>query len=221
MEIVFVLVFIVVVAAVVYGFYAAAQRRKMLIAWAARHGLSFHKAKDRDFDSRFPGIKCLNKGHSRYACNVMRGHWGERPIIAFDYHYTTGSGKNQSNYNFSAVIIESPFVLKPLHIRREGFFDKVTEFLGFDDIDFESAEFSRNFYVTAADKRWAYDIIHQRMMEYLMAAPEFAVQFDVLHIITWNDKEFDPADFEAAANHIRNILDLVPDYVVQQSAAMG
>jgi len=97
----------------------------------------------------------------------------------------------------------------------------VTEFFGFDDIDFESAEFSRQFHVTAADKRWAYDIIHQRMMEYLMAAPELSVQFDTLQIIAWNDDKFDPVGFETAANHIRSMLDLIPEYVVQQRRGMG
>ena len=216
MPVIFFLVFIAIVAFIVHAIYAAAQRRKMLADWAARHGLRFSKERIRDFHERFDQLECLQQGHSRYAYNTMRGDWGTLPIIAFDYHYATGSGKDESDYYFSAVIIDSPILLKPLRIRREGFFDKVGEFFGFDDIDFESAEFSRMFHVKAADKRWAYDIIHQRMMEYLMAAPDLAVQFDTQRIIAWSDSTFKPRQFEAAAEHIRTIIDLTPEYVVQQ-----
>ncbi|MDY7011318.1 MAG: hypothetical protein SVV80_11300, partial [Planctomycetota bacterium] len=106
--------------------------------------------------------------------------------------------------------------LKPLYIRREHFFDKLTEFFGFDDIDFESAEFSRKFFVKSPNKRWAYDVIHQRMMEYLLAAPDFGIQFDLMHIIAWRGRKFKPADFQAAAEMICGMLERLPEYVVRQ-----
>ncbi len=146
----------------------------------------------------------------------MSGRWSDLPITAFDYHYATGSGKNRSDHYFSAVIIAGPVPLKPLYIRREGFFDKLTEFFGFDDIDFESAEFSRKFFVKSPDKRWAYDVIHQRMMEYLLAAPDFGIQFDLMHLIAWRSRKFSLADFQAAAELICGILDRLPEYVVRQ-----
>ncbi len=221
MEPVFFLVFIAVVALIIWAFYAAAQRRKKLAAWAAQHGLSFDESHDSDFEDSFPGFDCLREGDSRYAYNVMRGDWGGLRIVAFDYHYATGSGKDRSDYHFSAAILGSPIPLKPLRIRAEGFLDKIGEFFGFDDIDFESAEFSRRFHVKAPDKRWAYDIIHQRTMAYLMSAPEFSVQFAAYDVIAWQSKTFEPADFEAAARHIRAILDLIPEYVVQQRTDRG
>ena len=211
-----VIIVILVIAGIAYAYYAAAQRRKELIAWAHSHGMSFNPSKDHGFDDRHSNFKCLRRGHSRYAYNIMEGRWGEMPIMAFDYHYATGSGKNRSDHYFSAVIITSGIPLKPLYIRREGFFDKLTEFFGFDDIDFESAEFSRKFYVKSSDKRWAYDVIHQRMMEYLMAAPDFGIQFDLMHIIAWRGRKFKPADFEAAAGLISGILDRLPEYLLKK-----
>ncbi len=211
-----VIIVIVVIAGIAYAFYAAAQRRKELAAWAHANGMSFSPAKDHGFDDCHSNFKCLRRGHSRYAYNIMTGQWGESPITAFDYHYATGSGKNRSDHYFSAVIITSGIPLKPLYIRREGFFDKLTEFFGFDDIDFESAEFSRKFFVKSPNKRWAYDVIHQRMMEYLMNGPDFGIQFDLMHIIAWRSRKFKPADFQAAAELIRGILDRLPEYVVRQ-----
>ncbi len=213
-----VIIVIVVIAGIAYSYYVTAQRRKELCAWAHSHGMSFSPAKDRGFDDYFSNFKCLRKGHSRYAYNIMEGQWNNLAIKAFDYHYATGSGKNRSDHYFSAVILASGIPLKPLYIRRESFFDKLTEFIGFDDIDFESAEFSRKFYVKSSDKRWAYDVIHARMMEYLMAAPDFGIQFDLMHIIAWRGRKFKPADFQAAAELISGILDRLPEYVVQQQS---
>ena len=110
----------------------------------------------------------------------MKGERDGRDVTAFDYHYVTGHGKSRKVHNFSALIIQSPLPLKPLFLRPENIFDKVTDFFGYDDIDFESAEFSRQFYVKAPEKRWAYDILHQRMMEYLLENPKFHFQFGSL-----------------------------------------
>ena len=211
-----ILVIVLVAVGIACGMYLSARRRKELAAWARSRGLRFDRSKDRGMDDRFDQFKCLRQGHSRYAYNVMEGQWAGKDLAAFDYHYATGSGKNRSDHHFSALILESPIRLKPLFIRREGFFDKVTEFFGLDDIDFESAEFSRKFYVRSPDRRWAYDVIHQRMMEYLMSAPAFAIQFAPGHVIAWRSRRAKPADFEAAAELILGILSRLPDYLVRQ-----
>ena len=121
----------------------------------------------------------------------------------------------------SGFVIHNSFPLKPLFIRPEGFFDKVTQFFGFDDIDFESAEFSRRFYVKSPDKRWAYDVIHPRTMELLMAGPRFSIKFDTGCVIAYRSSTFKPAEFAAAAGTIRGILDGLPDYLVRQQTGRG
>ena len=216
------LVFVLVIAAVVgYRFYAAAQRRKELSAWAEAHALRFDRAKNHSMDSRLSEFRCLRQGRSRYAYNIMKGQWGDRPVLAFDYHYTTGSGKNRQNHYFSAVVLASPVPLKPLFIRREGFFDKVTEFFGFDDIDFESAEFSRKFFVKSPDKRWAYAVIHQRMMEFLLREPGFSIEFGPTRIMAWRSSKLSSADFERAIGLVDGMIDRLPEYLVREQADMG
>lgn len=211
-----VLVVIAFAAILVIGIYAAAQRRKELAAWARRRGLRFDPSKNRSLDDAFPEFRCLRRGSSRFGYNTCSGKIDGLDVAAFDYHYTTGSGKNRSTHRFSAVIVDAPLPLKPLLIRREGLLDKFTSFLGFDDIDFESAEFSRDFFVKSPDRKWAYDVIHTRMMEYLMGAPEFSIQFDTGHVIVWRNRRFKPRDFDEALDMVRGILDRLPDYLVQQ-----
>ncbi|MFH1844263.1 MAG: hypothetical protein ABIF77_13750, partial [bacterium] len=206
---------------IAYAILDGRKRREMMSAYAKAKGYSYDPDKDRDMDDRYRELSCLCKGHSRFAHNIMRGQHNDRTLLAFDYHYATGHGKNRKTHRFSAVILQSPVPLKPLFIRREHAFDKVTEFFGADDIDFESAEFSSKFYVKSPDKRWAYDVIHQRMMEYLLAAPQFGIEFDSGHIIAWKSKRFAAADFDAASELIEGILARMPDYLLEQMQRSG
>ena len=196
--------------------WLAAKRRKELEIWAASHHLSFQPGRDRGFDERYRAFRCLRRGHSRAAFHVVEGTWSGRRLTAFDYRYVTGSGKNRPTHRFSAVILRSRVALKPLHIRPENVFDRVTEFFGLDDIDFESAEFSRAFHVKAADKRWAYDVLHQRIMERLLGMPRFSIEFDDRDVIVWRNRTFSTEMFETAIGVAETILDGLPGYLVRQ-----
>ena len=204
-----------------FAIWRRAKRRKALAAWAASNGLAFQITKDRAFGNRFPAFGCLHRGHSRYATNVAKGAWNGRHLLAFDYRYVTGSGKSQQTHRFSAIILQSGVSLKPLRIRPEGIFDRVTEFLGLDDIDFESAEFSRSFHVKSQDRRWAYDVLHPRAMEYLLSMPRFSIQFNRHNVMVWRNGRFDPETFETAISIAERLLDSLPGYVLHQQQELS
>lgn len=212
---------IIFVGIIILSAYLSAKRKKELALWAQAKGWSFSPEKDHSFDDRFPNFKLLRQGENRYAYNIIRGEWDERTLLAFDYHYKTHSrnskGHRQTHHHkFSAVIVESKLPLKPLFIRPEGFFDKITEFFGLDDIDFESAEFSRTFYVKSNDRRWAYDVLHARTMEFLLDSPRFTIQFDRFHVFAARSSTFKVTDFQDALGVIKGILDRFPPYLVKQ-----
>ena len=212
---------VLVVAGLFLSWYFAAKRRKELLAWATAHGLAFSPAQDGSMDFQFRAFNCLQSGDNRYAFNVTNGKWSDHDFVGFDYHYQTYTysskgGRQTQHHYFSAVILSSPVLLKPLFIRPEGFFDKIGEFFGFDDIDFESAEFSRKFYVKSPDKKWAYDVIHQRTMEFMLAMPNFSLQFAGNAVIAWRGATFKIPDFEQAAELVKGILDRLPEYVLKQ-----
>ena len=172
-------------------------------------------------DSRFRNFSCLRKGSRRYAYNILEGDYSGYPCLTFDYHYETYSTNSKGrrrtrHHRFSSIILGSRVPLKPLFIRTEGFFDKITEFIGIDDIDFESAEFSRTFFVKADDRRWAFDVIHQQTMEFLLAAPRFTIQFERNHVMAFRTSKFKAPEFEQAVETIKGILDRLPEYVIRQ-----
>jgi hypothetical protein len=211
----------------IFGSIAARKRREALQAWAAGHGLAFDPSNAYDFDDRLGReFSCLRTGDHRHANNIMQGRLDGRPVLAFDYHYETHSTDSKGNrqthhHSFSAVAIGPPFPLKDLLIRHETLFDKIGAFVGGGDINFESAEFSRKYYVAATDRKWAYDVLHARAIEFLLGRPEFSIQFGEQWALAWNGSDFDAAGFEAAAGNLAGLFDLLPEYVLKQYGAQA
>lgn len=184
MEVLLVIGFIgVVVTFAILGAIAARKRREALAALAASLGLRFEPEKDRGIDERYGFLSRLNSGSNRYAANKLSGRHRDHDVQAFDYHYETHStdskGHRQTHHHhFSYFILRLPRRFPEVTITREGFLSKLAQAVGYDDIDFESAEFSRRFCVRSRDKKFAYDICHPRMMEYLLANDDLNVEID-------------------------------------------
>lgn len=216
-------VFIVlVIALAIYGHKKEKERQAALRAWAARHGLYFQEDKVTGFDYEHGEFDCLRQGDNRYAYNIMAGNLEGLESKLFDYHYETHSTDSKGNrttqhHRFSAVIIGSPFRLQPLVIRPEHVFHKISAAFGWDDIDFESAEFSRRYYVKSPDKRWAYDVIHGRIMEMLLEVKGYYFECDSRSMICYgSSKRFDVAEFEGAFRLAAEILRQVPDHAKER-----
>ena len=59
------------------------------------------------------------------------------------------------------------------------------------------------------------------MMEYLLDAPRFHVQFDPESIISWKSGRFKEEDFDEAFALIQEMLGLLPEYVKKGQADAG
>lgn len=213
-------VIVVIIAGLIYSFIQAARRRQALEQWAKKRGWRFDGSRrDHAMHQRY-GFDCLERGtDDRYAFNFVEGEYDGRPIVTFDYHYATysnsKSGRKTNHHYFSAVIMECRLPLKPLKIRREGFFDKVANFFGRNTINFESAEFSSKFHVEAPDRKWAYDVIHTRTMKMLMRAPALEIQMYGPWLIAADRRQMTIARLEKALKLLDGMIDNLPDYVRQ------
>ncbi len=218
---------VILVAALIIGlgihsYYQAEQRKKELSELAARLGWRFSPAKDYHWDRRLAEFACLQHGDERYAYNILTGRVNEHAVCGFDYHYETYSTDSKGNrsthhHYFSAVVLDSGLPLKQLLIRPENFLDKIGEFFGMDDIDFESAQFSREFYVKADDRKFAFDVIHQATMEFLLESPRYTLEMAGPRIIAWRgDAVLDPAEFEQALALILGVVQRLPNYLLRE-----
>ena len=212
---------------VAFGYFAwlaEKKRREALAALAAKLGWSFDPSRDRDHDEQYAHFEIFRRGHSRVAKNTLTGEIdvaGRRcpaKMGDFTYKVTTHSGNSSSTqtYRFSYLIVHLPWAGVPdLLVRREGMFDKIAGALGFDDIDFESAEFSRRFHVKSADKRFAYDVIDARMMEYLLAGDTPTVDIENARCcLSDGSHRWEPPQFEQTLAWLTAFFDRWPDHVV-------
>lgn len=227
MEILIIVVIVgLIVAGAIYNHKQAEKRRQALLALAARHGWQFSEAKDYDIEGRYAAFPCLQRGSARYAYNLLQGPVPQGQVCAFDYHFETYSTDDKGNtstthHYFSTLVLDTNLPLRPLLIRAETLFDKIGEFFGHDDIDFESDEFSRTFCVKAEDRRWAFDVISQSTMEFLLAAPRFTIEFAGSSIMAYREGTFEALDFEQALAVIAGIVDRLPQEVLRESKAPG
>ncbi|MHB1261525.1 MAG: hypothetical protein ACYC2H_07395 [Thermoplasmatota archaeon] len=107
------------------------------------------------------------RGHSLVAKRVLAGARDGVALRVVDARYERGSGKHKSYHNASTVALEMPFPLD-LTIEPETFGHKVADALGGEDIDVESDEFSRRFWVKSPDRRTAYAVLHPGAIEFLL-----------------------------------------------------
>ena len=167
-----------------WAFILSANGRDTFRQLAAELGFTFHSHRDHHFADRYQFLNKLAQGSNRYAYNILTGasDRGETVHI-FDYHYETYStnskGHRQTHHHeFSFFILLLPRSFPELTIGREGFLSKIAQAVGYDDIDFESHEFSRKFCVRSRDKKFAYDVCNAQMIEYLLDNADLGIEID-------------------------------------------
>lgn len=221
MEILFIVgIIALVVIVAVFSAIAAKKRREAMAALAASLGLQYSAGKDYSFDERYPFLKKLSQGHRRYAFNIITGQYLGHQVQAFDYHYETYSrdskGNRRTNHHyFSFFILHFAQIFPELTITREGWGSKVAQFFGYDDIDFESAEFSKKFCVRSSDKRFAYDICHARMIEYLLANQDLNLEIEKHCLTLLFNRRLAPEQIKFNLDRLIQLRDLFPDYIME------
>lgn len=215
---IFILFGALVIVAAVCAARAARKRREELSALAARLGLAFNPENDRDLAARFGFLDKLAQGSNRYAFNVLSGHFQEQPVLVFDFHYETHSTDSKGHrhthhHYFSCFVLLLPSSFPELRITREGLFSKIAQAFGYDDIDFESAEFSRCFCVRSKDKKFAYDVCHPQMMEYLLANRDLSVEIEARALALAFDSRLSAAQIEFNLQRLLEIRSRLPDYL--------
>jgi len=161
----------------------------------------------------------MDDGSDRYAYNIMQGTASDgSPCSIFDYHYETystdskGRRRTQHHY-FSIFTLILPKSFPELEIKPEGFFSKLGQALGFDDIDFESMEFSKRYQVKSDDKKFAYDFCNAQMIDFLLRQQDHFIEVDSnVLAITFGGK----LDVDAIIPNLECLLQirsLIPQYL--------
>jgi hypothetical protein len=218
----FIGVIALVIVAAIFGYISAQKRRQAMMALAARLGLRFEPDKNWSLAERYGFLNKLRTGENRYAFNTLTGGYQGHDVAAFDYHYETHStdskGHRQTHHHyFSVFLLRLPASFPELVIGREGFFSKVAQALGYDDIDFESHEFSRKYCVRSKDKKFAYDVCNARMIEYLLANDDLTIEIDNDTLALTFNAGLDPERIEPNLGRLVALRSLLPEYLFSRS----
>lgn len=166
-------------------------------------------------DSYLAKIKHTRGGSDHEARNIV---FGERDNISFlrlTHHWTTESRDSDGDTHtehHQEYLCEfwTKFRFAPLNLG--------TSFFGFRNdksgIQFELIEFNKAYKVTAADKRFAYDVLHQRMMRWLLevGAPKFEIGPQG-NVVVQGYRNWTIADIDSANALLHDFFARVPDVV--------
>jgi hypothetical protein len=190
------------------------KRERELPQVAERLGLEFQSEPDAELAFQWCMIDdALFRGGNRYAENILRGTINGFPVVGFDHHHETRGDKEEFRHIYNSVLIVTlPKGIKAVEVLPESLATKLSQPFGLEDINFESAEFSKAFCVRAQNKRAAYDVCNPQVMEYLLAHPlvRFGIKTDALFLIA---NLLSAEEIETNLRHLVEIRSRLPEYL--------
>jgi hypothetical protein len=173
-----------------------------------------------DRPERFRSFRPFGQGGRRKARFVLLGTWQGMQFEAFTYQYTVSSGK--SSHTYYSQVLAVPVPAQPdLSISPENVGHKILDALGGEDLDTESDEFSRLFWVRAEDRRRAYAMLNPGMMEHLLqVGPVGTWQWKGPWLLRVRHRKLRPEDVLPLLGEVRGFLENLPrDLVAKQAWA--
>jgi hypothetical protein len=210
----------VVVAIAVLGYLHEKKRREAMVALAGARGWVWTDRDDRWCDV-FSGAP-FGQGHNRQARHVMTGVHEGRGFVGFDYVYYTTETSTDSKGHTTRREVAHPYAVLGLQVGAnvprlsvspEGFFGRTVGKLFGNDIELESEDFNRAFTVSCPDRKFASDVLHPQMMEYLLQHPRLGWRFEQDSMLVIARGRRIPAQIEATIQVMDAITDLVPEFV--------
>jgi hypothetical protein len=205
----------VAVLVVVASYLAAKRRREQMAAFAAARGWRFEVEQPLLVD-RFAGPP-FGLGFGRRAYNVLYGSHDGRDLVSFDYEYKTrtGNGKQTTTrvHRFSVLGMSMGLAMPSLTVDPENLLDRFVGRIAGTDIDLESEEFNRTFTVTCPDRKFASDVLHPQMMEFLLQHRQLGWRFERDSMLVVASGGRTPAQIDATLAVMDGITDRVPEFV--------
>jgi hypothetical protein len=191
------------------------QRRARYLGFAAERGWTY-TPRDDSWVHRFAG-EPFGRGSNRRASHVLRGPYEGREAVVFDYRYVTrsGSGQHQTTqtHRFTVCTLRLPAPLPRLELTGENVLTRLAGALGRDDVELESEDFNRRYRVTADDRRFAYDVLHPRTMEQLLALPTLNLRLSGADALLWDRGATALEELPDRLAVLSRFVDGIPGYV--------
>lgn len=194
---------------------AARKRDQALPAAAAELGLGFEPGENPVFFEKWSNLDALQIGTDRSIANLFRGQYSGRAIFAFDLAFT--SGRNRDTHTFLMLLMDDvSFPTTRIFPKLLG--AGLIPAIGIEEVQFESADFSKEYIVEADDKKFAYDVCTPAMMEFLLRYPFTNCTIEGRTIVLERVTALRPEEYKYALNELVEIRSLLPEYLFAQNA---
>ncbi|NJK91447.1 MAG: hypothetical protein HC904_06235 [Blastochloris sp.] len=209
---------LIFIGAAILGGYLNAKRKAALREKAAELGLTYVDGKHPELAREFDWVEALRKGSRRYGFDLMLGKPSEWEVKIFSYHYqvqssTSEGGSTVTHYYLSVFSMALPVAVPELRIFPEDVLSKVAQALGYEDIDFESHEFSKKFCVRSKDKKFAYAVCHPQMMEWMLGRPDLNMEMEGAHLALICSGKLTAQKVEPNLRRLLELRERMPDYL--------
>lgn len=125
-------------------------------------------------------------------------------------------GELESHASFSVLVLEHIWVFPEIRVYPESGLEKAKQLAGFQDIEFDSVEFSDAFVVTCEDKKFAYDVCHTRMMELLLQHRDMSLEIERNAICLSFPYRLDVNDIEGKLDLLVQVAEYLPAYLKER-----
>jgi hypothetical protein len=144
--------------------------------WAESRGLDFAAGPERRIGITYLEIPLLGSGRA-VARNLAAGQWHGHEVHAFDVVVgPEAESASGTASRYTCVLVAAGLPLIPLCVRpREADLRAAAE-LGPEPITVGGGDFGEAYEVTAAEERWARQILHPELVARLLAGPRWRLE---------------------------------------------
>jgi hypothetical protein len=138
-----------------FAFYRVKQRREGFQAWAGANGFAV-AGDDQAAASALEPFQLFTAGRNPTVKNVLRGQRDVGHVLLCDFHYVTGSGKNQTSHLRTVCVVRTQGRVAPtFQLRRQrAVLDSMGKLFGGQDLDFpDDPAFSKAWVLQGPDEQ--------------------------------------------------------------------
>lgn len=190
------------------------ERTEQLRAVAAQLAWNFAEQAPLNMIAGLEHFALFNQGHSKEIKNFMYGEANGVKAAVFDYRFVTGSGKHRQVHLQSVTYLEPGNRRVPyFSLRPEGFWTKIAQAFGYQDIDFgQRPEFSKQYLLRGQDELAIRQTFNDGLLAFFESCPGTCVDGGGNQLFVFRGNRFQPHEVQQQLALALNVLNLLPRY---------